>query len=86
MILFGVPVSLRQGAYAVGATKCEVNPGVVVPSSLSGIMASFLLGISRAIGETMAVTLAAGCQPQYDYRPIRSHSNHDCLHCSGESR
>jgi phosphate transport system permease protein len=58
-----VPVSLRQGAYALGATSYEVTTKVVVPASLSGVMASFLLAVSRAIGETMAVTLAAGQTP-----------------------
>ena len=55
-----VPDSLRQGAYAVGATQYEVTTGVVIPSALSGVMAAFVLALSRAIGETMAVTLAAG--------------------------
>ena len=58
-----VPIALRQGAYALGATSYEVTTRVVVPASLSGVMASFLLAISRAIGETMAVTLAAGQTP-----------------------
>ena len=58
-----VPTALRQGAYALGATSYEVTTRVVVPASLSGVMASFLLAISRAIGETMAVTLAAGQTP-----------------------
>ena len=61
--LRAVPVSLRQGAYALGATSYEVTTRVVVPAGLSGVMASFLLAISRAIGETMAVTLAAGQTP-----------------------
>jgi len=61
--LKAVPVSLRQGAYALGATSYEVTTRVVVPAGLSGVMASFLLAISRAIGETMAVTLAAGQTP-----------------------
>jgi phosphate transport system permease protein len=61
--LGAVPQSLRQAAYALGATSYEVTTSVVVPSALSGIMASFLLAISRAIGETMAVTLAAGATP-----------------------
>jgi phosphate transport system permease protein len=55
-----VPRSLREGAYALGATKFEVALKVVVPAALSGIVASFILAISRAIGETMIVTLAAG--------------------------
>lgn len=61
--LRAVPQSLRQGAYALGATSYEVTTKVVVPAGLSGVMASFLLAISRAIGETMAVTLAAGQTP-----------------------
>ena len=61
--LSAVPESLRQGAYALGATSYEVSSRIVVPAGLSGVMASFLLAISRAIGETMAVTLAAGATP-----------------------
>ncbi len=55
-----VPKWLREGGYALGANKFQVTTGVVIPSALSGIMASFILGISRAIGETMIVTIAAG--------------------------
>jgi phosphate transport system permease protein len=55
-----VPNSLRNGAYGLGATKYEVSVGVVVPASLSGIAASFILALSRAIGETMIVVVAAG--------------------------
>lgn len=61
--LRAVPVSLRQSAYALGATSYEVTTSIVVPAGLSGVIASFLLAISRAIGETMAVTLAAGATP-----------------------
>lgn len=61
--LRAVPDSLRQGAYALGATSYEVTTKVVVPAGLSGVMASFLLAISRAIGETMAVAIAAGQTP-----------------------
>ncbi|MCG8651690.1 MAG: phosphate ABC transporter permease subunit PstC, partial [Pirellulales bacterium] len=61
--LRSVPGSLREGAYALGATKFDVTVKVVVPAALSGIVASFLLAISRAIGETMAVTLCAGATP-----------------------
>lgn len=61
--LRAVPDSLRQGAYALGATSFEVTSKVVVPAGLSGVMASFLLAVSRAIGETMAVTIAAGQTP-----------------------
>lgn len=65
--LRAVPVSLRQAAYAVGATSYEVTTRIVVPAGLSGVMASFLLAISRAIGETMAVTLAAGQTPNLSF-------------------
>jgi phosphate transport system permease protein len=58
--LRAVPLSLRHGAYAAGATRFDVALRVVVPAALSGIMAAFLLAIARAIGETMIVTLAAG--------------------------
>lgn len=58
--LQAVPRSLREGAYAVGATKFDVSVKVVLPAALSGIMASYLLAIARAVGETMIVALAAG--------------------------
>jgi len=64
-----VPGSLREASYAVGATKFETSTKVVVPAALSGILASFLLAISRAIGETMAVTLACGGQPKLTLDP-----------------
>jgi len=62
--LNAVPQALREAAYGLGATKFEVSTKVVVPAALSGIVASFILAISRAIGETMAVTLAAGATPK----------------------
>jgi phosphate transport system permease protein len=58
-----VPGGLRDGAYALGATKRQVALRVVIPAALSGIVAAFVLGISRAIGETMIVTVAAGLMP-----------------------
>ena len=58
-----VPHSLRDGAYALGSTKMQVATRVVVPAALSGIVAAFVLGVSRAVGETMIVTIAAGGQP-----------------------
>jgi phosphate transport system permease protein len=67
-----VPRALRQGAYALGATKFEVATRVVTPAALSGIVASFILAISRAIGETMAVVLAAGMTPQLTLDPRES--------------
>ncbi|MFT7686273.1 MAG: phosphate transport system permease protein [Candidatus Azotimanducaceae bacterium] len=70
--LRAVPDSLRQGAYALGATSYEVTTQVVVPAGLSGVLASFLLAISRAIGETMAVTLAAGATPNISFTFLES--------------
>jgi phosphate transport system permease protein len=63
-VLSAVPRSLREAAYGLGATKFEVSTRIVLPAGLSGVMASFILAISRAIGETMAVVLAAGMRPQ----------------------
>jgi phosphate transport system permease protein len=70
--LQAVPDSLREGAYGLGATKLEVSTRVVVPAALSGIIASFILGISRAVGETMAVTIAAGNLPNLTLNPLES--------------
>lgn len=67
-----VPRSLREGAYALGATDLEVAVRVVVPAALSGIAASFILAISRAVGETMAVAIAAGSTPVLTLDPTRS--------------
>ena len=68
--MVAVPRSLREGAYALGATKFETATRVVVPAALSGIVASFVLAISRAIGETMIVTLAAGATPNITGNPF----------------
>lgn len=62
--LAAVPDSLRQGAYALGASKLDVSLRVVVPAALSGIAAGFVVAMSRAVGETMVVTLAAGAAPR----------------------
>ncbi|MFQ6616864.1 MAG: phosphate ABC transporter permease subunit PstC [Fidelibacterota bacterium] len=70
--LRAVPGDLREGAYALGATHLEVTTRVVVPGALSGIIASFVLAVSRAIGETMAVTLAAGATPKLTLNPLES--------------
>lgn len=70
--LRAVPTSLRRGAYALGATPFEVTTRVVVPGALSGVVASFVLAVSRAIGETMAVTLAAGATPKMTLNPLES--------------
>jgi phosphate transport system permease protein len=69
-VLRSVPRSLREAAYALGATKLDVTAKVVVPAALSGIIASFLLALSRAIGETMAVALAAGMRPTLTLNPL----------------
>ena len=65
-----VPRSLREGAYALGATKLEVSTRVVIPAALSGIVAAFILATSRAIGETMIVTIAAGQNPNFTFNPF----------------
>ncbi len=65
-----VPDDLRNGAYALGASRHEVSMGVVLPASISGVFASYILAISRAIGETMAVTLAMGAQPRMSLSPL----------------
>jgi phosphate transport system permease protein len=64
-----VPTAMREGAYGLGATRRVVSTRVVFPAALSGIMASIVLGLSRAVGETMAVTLAAGAQPNLTLDP-----------------
>lgn len=70
--MVAVPRSLRNAAFALGATRFEVSLRVVVPAALSGIVASFILAISRAIGETMLVTIAAGATPQLTANPLES--------------
>ena len=62
--IYAVPSGLREGGYALGATKREVATKIVVPAAISGIVASFVLGISRAVGETMIVAVAGGLTPQ----------------------
>lgn len=70
--LRAVPNSLRQAAHALGATRFETSTQIVVPGALSGVLASFVLALSRAIGETMAVTLAAGATPKLTANPLQS--------------
>jgi phosphate transport system permease protein len=65
-----VPRSLREGAYALGATKLEVATRVVVPAALLGIVAAFILAMSRANCETMIVTIAAGQNPNFTLNPF----------------
>jgi phosphate transport system permease protein len=68
--LSAVPRSLREAAYAIGATRLEVSLRVVVPAALSGIAAALIIGISRAIGETMIVAIAAGAGPKFTFNPF----------------
>ncbi|MBI4231067.1 MAG: phosphate ABC transporter permease subunit PstC [Planctomycetes bacterium] len=70
--LRAVPLSIRQAAYALGATPCEVSTKVVLPGALSGVLAAVILAMSRAIGETMAVALAAGSTPKLTLNPLES--------------
>lgn len=65
-----VPVYLREGAFALGATRMQTALRVVFPSALSGITAAYVLGVSRAIGETMVVAIAAGMQPTLTLNPL----------------
>ena len=65
-----VPMDLRTGAYALGATRLKVATRVVVPAAVSGIIASFVLAISRIVGETMIVLIAAGQQPTLSLDPL----------------
>lgn len=65
-----VPSGMRDGSYALGSSKRQTAMFVVIPAALSGIVAAFVLGISRAIGETMIVTIAAGLQPNLSFNPL----------------
>ncbi|PTT77567.1 phosphate ABC transporter permease subunit PstC, partial [Pseudomonas sp. HMWF010] len=69
-IINAVPQSLRDGSYAMGATKSETVKKVVLPAALPGIMAAMLLAVSRAVGETMIVTMAAGLQAKLTVNPL----------------
>ncbi len=70
--LSAVPRTMREAAYATGATKLEVTTQVVVPAAFSGLAAAFILGLSRAVGETMIVALAAGAGPNLTLNPLKS--------------
>ena len=67
-----VPMSMREGSYAMGATRFQTAVRVVTPAAISGIIAAYILGISRAVGETMVVALAAGQQPNLTFNPMES--------------
>jgi len=70
--LIAVPRSLREAGYALGATRFEVATKIVLPAGLSGVIASFILAMSRAVGETMIVALAAGSTPNMTLNPLES--------------
>ncbi len=68
--LYAVPQSLRDGSYAMGASRAQTVTRVVVPAALSGVVASFILAVSRAVGETMIVAIAAGQSPNLTLNPL----------------
>jgi len=70
--LYAVPRALREGAFALGANRLQMIAGVLIPAALGGITASFILAISRAVGETMIVAIAAGQQPVLTLNPLSS--------------
>lgn len=66
-----VPMSLREGAYAMGSTRFQTAVRVVLPAAISGVLSAYILGISRAVGETMIVAVAAGMQPNFTMDPTQ---------------
>ncbi len=70
--LSAVPNSLREAAYALGATRFETATQVLVPAAFSGIGAAFIVGVSRAVGETMIVAIAAGAGPKFTFNPLEA--------------
>jgi phosphate transport system permease protein len=70
--LSAVPLALREAAYGLGATRLETAVRIVVPAAISGLTAAFMIGLSRAIGETMIVALAAGAGPNFTLNPFRA--------------
>ena len=67
-----VPMAMREGSYAMGATRFQTAVKVITPSAISGIIAAYILAISRAVGETMIVAIAAGQQPNFTFNPVES--------------
>jgi phosphate transport system permease protein len=67
-----VPMAMREGAYAMGATRFQTAIRVIAPAATSGIVASYILAVSRAVGETMIVAIAAGQQPNFTFNPVES--------------
>jgi phosphate transport system permease protein len=70
--LSAVPRSLREASFALGATRLETAVRVVVPAALFGVVAAFIIGMSRAVGETMIVAIAAGAGPNFTLNPFRA--------------
>ena len=70
--LSAVPRALREGAYAMGATKLETSIQIVLPAALSGIGAAVIIGVSRAVGETMIVAVASGSGPNFSFNPLKA--------------
>jgi phosphate transport system permease protein len=82
-----VPRALREASYGLGATRLETSLQIVVPAALSGIIAAFILGISRAVGETMIVALAAGGGPNFTldaFKPAETITGHIVRISGGE--
>ena len=67
-----VPMAMREGAYAMGATRFQTAIKLITPAAISGIIAAYILAISRAVGETMIVAIAAGQQPNFTFNPVES--------------
>jgi phosphate transport system permease protein len=65
-----VPMHLREGSFAMGATRLQTGLRVVMPAAISGIASAYILGISRAVGETMILAVAAGMQPNLTFNPM----------------
>jgi len=70
--MHAVPMQMREGSYAMGATRFQTSVRVVTPAAISGIIAAYILGMSRAIGETMVVAIAAGQQPNFTFDPTEA--------------
>jgi phosphate transport system permease protein len=69
--MYAVPRSLRESAYALGASRLQMVCGAVLPGAVGGITAAIILSISRAVGETMIVAIAAGQQPAFHFNPLQ---------------
>ena len=71
-VINAVPQSLRDGSYGMGATKAETIKQVVLPAALPGIVSAFMLAVSRAVGETMIVVMAAGLSGNLTFNPLEA--------------